>query len=171
MHICYDWLGYDETKSWHRPCSSSRYPHSALTRDQWIVSDYRLCILRGCPLCISMTGVTILVGGHHFLSHPLKGYYFGIISSFINKGGGIIFEQVYTFINSLTKSMSNTFSDIFDAIFFLFAVSSNFCSAIHGSINSFFIRNLGSEMRTQFLSVLSSQFLGSFLSERDFHHF
>ena len=51
--------------------------------------------------------------------------------------GGIIFEQVYTFINSLTKSMSNTFSDIFDAIFFLFAVSSNFCSAIHGSINSF----------------------------------
>ena len=80
------WLTYDETKSWHRPCSSSsssRYPHSALTRDQWIVSDYRLCILRGCPLCMSMTGVTILVGGHHFLSHPVKGYNF-----FFHQWGG-----------------------------------------------------------------------------------
>ena len=54
--------------------------------------------------------------GHHFLSHPLKGYYFFFHQK---RGGGIIFEQVYTFMNSLTKSMSNTFSDIFDAIFFI----------------------------------------------------
>ena len=53
--------------------------------------------------------------GSSFFVSSIKGVLF-LLSSI--KGGGIIFEQVYTFINSLTKSMSNTFSDIFDAIFF-----------------------------------------------------